>query len=339
MYSNLVPFENIVDAVKDGTGITNTRNLLPQIRRLIHRSQREIGYGGSLLLKRIKYQISDGTISVDENNNYKVRLPEDLVSIEEIGMCHEGLCPEHYRHQGNYLFLCHPIESFSLIYYAFICDGNGNPTVSENHFEAVVAGISFFLYQPKIWNGEGNMSLFKHLERYYEDRIGEARGMDVFPNTKKEWAQISERLRMSQRDMLIYSITEACYCCIPKSNNSEVLEEEDTSDDMVYYWQYNDLVSNISLAPTIDQAFLDAQNSDTIDVFTNGTIIPYNFVGRIGFAIKNIPEDYYQIYDVLGNDITNIVFDKYYDSTNKIQIFISKEFYSHGNIYYKLIHI
>jgi len=333
MYSNIVPFENIIDAIKDETGISNLRNLYPTVRRFVYRAEREIGYGHGLLLKKIDYKKSDGTIL-----DLKVRLPGDLLFLETIGTCNQGLCPDHYKIQGNFLFLCKDIDEFSLIYYTMLCDGEGNPTITENHFEAVVAGVKFFMYQAKMWNNEGNINFYKSLEIYYADRCGEARGDDVMPNTEKEWAQIAQHLRMSYRDILIYSQDEKCYSCLPLSTNNEVLTQEgDNTDEMVHYWQYNDLASDISLAPAIDQAFLDLQNSEEIQAFFDGYVIPWSNIGRIGIAITNVDEDYYQVLDVFQQDITTIVFDAYYDSVNRTQIYISKEYYSHGNIYYELI--
>ena len=161
MYSNIVPFENIIDAVKDETSVTNLRNLYPMVRRLVYRAEREIGYGHGLLLKKIDYKKSDGTIL-----DMKARLPADLLLLEEVGTCNQGLCPDDYRIQGNFLFLCRDIEEFSIIYYTLLCDGEGNPAITENHFEAVVAGVKFFMYQPKMWNNEGNMNFFKSLEMF-----------------------------------------------------------------------------------------------------------------------------------------------------------------------------
>jgi hypothetical protein len=338
MYSNLVPFQNIVEIVKDDIGITNLRNQYPKLRRYIHRVERDIGFGGTLILKRVQYSLDTGTIFIDENGFGKIRLPEDLVVLETVGMCYEGWCPKDYKYQGNYLFLCRYADSFNLMYYALICDGEGNPAISENHFEAVVAGIKYFMYQPKMWNNEGNHNFYRQLKQEYHDACGEAVGDDVFPSTKKEWEQIASLMRMSQRDILIYNSEEDCYCCFPESENKEILNPStDNSDDMVYYWQYSDLSKDILDAPNIDQAFLDLQNSENVESFINGFVVPYSLIGRIGFAITNVDEDYYQIIDVFETDITDVAFDKYYDAANRIQIYISKEIYSHGNIYYKLI--
>lgn len=338
MYSKLIPFENIVDSVSDATGIQNLRNHYPKIRRFIHRSTKDIGFGGSLILKRILYQTSDGTIVEDSNGKQRFRLPSDLVRIEEVGMCQDGICPEDYNIQGNYGFLCREVDSFHLIYYALLCDGSGNPAVSENHEEAVIAGILWRMYQPKVWNREGDRATYLDLGREYEDRCAEARGMDAFPTTAKEWAEIGQKLRMSYRDVLIYDSDEQCYCCLPLSYNNEVIDSLiDNTDDMVYYWQYTDLSKDITDAPNIDQTFLDAQGNQPVQVFIDGFIIPYTAVGRIGIAITNVDQDYYQIIDIFETDITSVAFDTYYDATNRIQIYISKEIYSHGNIYYKLI--
>lgn len=335
MYSNIIPFQNIIDSVKDETGISNLRNLYPMVRRLVYRAQRDIGFGYGLLMKRITYKTSDGTIF-----DNKVRLPEDLILLEEIGTCKEGLCPGDYTHQGNYLFLCREIDEFSLIYYTMLCDGEGNPAITENHFEAVLAGVKYFMYQPKMWNNKGNINFYKELKLLYYDNCGEARGNDAMPSTDKEWSQIAQHLRMSYRDILIYSEDEKCYACVPTTINNEVIDpgdDDNTTDDMVYFWQYNELVSDISVAPAIDQAFLDLQTKEGIQAFLDGYVIPYTAVGRIAFAISNVSEDYYQITDVFNQDITSVVFDTYYNATLRIQIYISKEIYSHGNIYYELI--
>ena len=338
MYSNLIPFSDIVDSIKDATGINNLRNRLPQVRRLVNRIQSEIGYGGSMLLKKVNYCTEDGTIGVDASGLHKIKLPQDLVKIESVGTCYFGVCPEKYNIQGNYIFFKGVVTEFTLVYYALICDGEGNPTVTENHFEAVISGLEYFMYKQKIWNKEGNANYLAYLDKYYQDRIGEARGNDVFPNTAKDWEKLGVKLRMSQRDLLIYDSYEACYNGLPTSTNNEIIDgDNDRSDDMVYNWQYDDLVSDISLAPTYDSVFLNLQDVDPIDVWINGTVINYTSVGRIAFAISNIPEDYYQIIDVFETDITSTIFDTYYDSVNSVQYYISKEYYSHGNIYFKLI--
>lgn len=338
MYSKIVPFETILDGVKDDTGITTLRSILPKIRRLVYRCEKDMGFGSTAILKKILYSVADGSIIVsDDGKTKKIRLPEDILALEEVGLCAEGVCPGTYIIQGNYLFFCNEImsiEEFHLVYYTLLCDGEGNPLSSENHHEAVIAGVSYWLYKPRRWQDKGSRQQFKDLEDYYHDRLREAIGNDIMPSTSKEWSKIAARLRHSYRDTLMYDPGEKCFCALPISENPT---GTDTNiDAIMYYWQYEDLSTNIDIAPFITQEFLDAQNYATIQSFINGQIVNYSKIGRIAFAIKNIPQDTYRIYDVLGTDITDVVFDTYYNTELTTQIYISKEYYSHGSIYFKL---
>ena len=133
MYSQLVPFQEVINAVKDGTGFRQITNLYPQIRRLINRIPADLGYGSSLIMKKVTYSTELGNILVDAYGNQRIRMPDDLIKIESYGTCELGLCPGSYNIQGNYLFLCSEVEEFKLVYYALLCDGSGNPAISENH--------------------------------------------------------------------------------------------------------------------------------------------------------------------------------------------------------------
>ena len=337
-----MPFETILEGIKDDTGITNLRNYLPKIRRLIYRAEKDLGFGGTAILKKIKYKTEDGSIVVTETASqtiYKVRLPEDIISIHEVGSCHEGLCPGSYNIQGRYLFLCEPKDEFSLVYYTLLCDGNGNPVVTENHAEAVVSGVSYWLYKPLYRNQKGSRNVFKDLEQYYFDRIGEAIGDDVMPNGPKEWSKLAGLFNMSSRDILLYSEKTQCFDCLPEGDSSSGGggTPGNPSNESVYYWQFDDLTTDISFAPNITQEFLDLQNFLPIQNFLSGYLVDYTTVGRIAFAISNTFEDAFAIYDALNVEITDIVFDKYFNTELNTQIYISKEYYTFSTIYFKLI--
>lgn len=335
MYSPLVPFQQVIDAIKDATGFTNVRNIYPKLRRFINRIHNDLGYGSALLLKRVPFSVEAGSILVDAFGNKKIRLPDDLVRLEAIGTCENGLCPNQYNIQGNYLFLCDKnIVEFKLVYYALLCDGFGNPTVSENNFEAVVAGIEFMLYKPKMWDKSGNASFYQKLEKDFNDRCGEAIGNEVFPDTADEWAKIAGVLNMSRRDVLIYSLEENCYCCITESEYDA--SENPNTNSVVYYWQFEDLQTNIDFAPTIDEDYLQTKSFDPLSVFEQGKIITYNNVGRIAFAITNVGENAMVITDYFSFDVTSQMFDTYYNSELQMQVYISKEYLSYGNIFFKI---
>ena len=217
MYSNFVAFESILDIVKDDTGITILKNDYPKIRRLMYRAEKDIGYGGSVMLKRVKYSIEAGSILYD-GKNYKARIPENVIRLEAIGMCAEGVCPGDYRIQGNWIFFCDggTRDSFNLLYYTLIHDGEGNPVTTENHSEAVAAGISYWLYKARVFNKKANANMLQYYENYYHDRIGEARGDDIWPETQEEWSKMARILQWSSRDVLIYSEKDRCFCEVPE---------------------------------------------------------------------------------------------------------------------------
>jgi hypothetical protein len=334
MYSKFISFEEIVEGIKDDTGITNLTNSYGKIRRLIFRCHQDIGYGASLILKRVTYSIENGNI-INTNGVLKIKLPEDITFIEAIGMCHEGMCPGSYNIQGNYLFICDKkVRKFSLIYYTLLCDGNGNPAVSLNNKEAVISGVAYFMYKQRRWNDKGSRAVLQELQTYYEDRIGEARGANVMPDSKEEYSRIASAFKRSYSQTLIYNNERACYCCIEESD--VVIAPSDNATSFIYEWQFDDLINNIDFAPLVNQEFLDLQNTIPLNTFLSGTLISYTKIGRICFAITNTTENKYAIRDIFNNNITNIVFDSYYNSQANMQIFISKEYYTFGSIYFML---
>lgn len=218
MHSNFVPFEEIVELVKDDTSISNLRNLYPKLRRFIYRAEKDIGFGGSTILKRVKYSVAGGSIAFD-GEQYKLRLPDDYMYIESVGMCHEGVCPGDYKLQGNWMFFCkgRKIEEFSFIYYTLLKDGEGNPVTTENHSEAVVAGIVYWLYKSRRFRDKGQFQQMRYYEEYYHERIAEARGDDATPNTEAEWAKLSQYMNMSSKEVLLFSEEMNCFCAIPET--------------------------------------------------------------------------------------------------------------------------
>ena len=332
MYSKIVPFQDIIQAVKDETGIENLRNLYPKISRLIYRIEKDIGFGYGMILKKVNFSKEEETII-----ERRIKLPDDLVIIEAIGTDDSTLDPSIYAHQGNFLFFHADISSIDLVYYTMLCDGEGFPAVTENHFDAVVAGVKYYMYQPKVWNGEGSAQLMKYLQEYYFARLGEAIGNDVMPSTDLEWSQIAQHVRMSYRDILLYS-KEQSYEGAPLTSLSsgDAASKPVPVNATVYDWQYTETTSSISDAVSIDQAFLDSKQKSSLVVFSSGKVISYTAVGRVALAIQNIDINKFRIQDLFGADITEIVFDNYYNVETRTQIYISKDVFAFGNIFYKI---
>jgi hypothetical protein len=140
-------------------------------------------------------------------------------------MCQDQkVCPDDYRLQGNWMFFCKgkQIRELNLLYYTLLHDGEGNPVITDNHSEAVSAGISYFLLKQGAFRGKVAGGMLREYKDEYYDRLGEARGDDAWPNTVEEWEKLGLILNRSYRDTLIYSKIKRCFC--------EVSEAELTSE-------------------------------------------------------------------------------------------------------------
>jgi len=336
MYSEIIPWEEVVANIKDDTGLENLTNEYSKIVRSIYRTVRDIGFGGTVLLKRVKYEI------IEDAASRRFKLPTDIIRIEEVGMCHLGFCPNTYKIQGNYLFVCDDtITEFYLFYYSLLVDENGRPLITSNHLEAVVAGAVRLLYKPKAFMSEGNANLLAYYEREYEDRVGEARGSDVMPTTEEEIKAISSVLNMSRKDFLIYDMYNRNYCCV--TDDAVILDDEGGDNGVttpitrrVYYWQETNFAFSSVEALALTQEEIDLKSSSNLNVFQAGTTISYTTVGKIIFAIQPSTENQFRIFDTFNQDITDIVFDKVYNPTLEIDFYISKNIYAIGSVYYKI---
>jgi len=105
---------------------------------------------------------------------------------------------------------------------------------------------------------------------------------------------------------------------------------------VIYYWQYPTPAFQSSETSNVDQTFLDTKLFNTIANFEQGILIPYTSIGRIGFAIKPATVEQYRIYDILDQDITDVVFDKEYNNSLNTTIYVSKEYYSYSNMLFTI---
>lgn len=127
----------------------------------------------------------------------------------------------------------------------------------------------------------------------------------------------------------------ACVCdlCVDINKLDEILIE----GNLIYYWQFSDLTTNISIAPSINQVYLDSVDVVSLEQALTGNTYGFNNLGRIAFAIPAGSENAYSIFDNFGVNVTAITFDTYYNTNLNIQIYISKEYYSPSNFYFKLV--
>lgn len=179
MLSGIVYFEEIVENVKDATGIENARPLYDRIKRFVFNAEQMIGAGGLVVLKKKNYVIGDGFY-----DGKLLVLPADFVSEWSYGDLSDG------KVEGNVLRLFQdgPTE-LTLKYLGFLLDQNGNPFTTRNRLEAIVAYATWRLYSSKLFLKEGAANIYQMYKTDYEDAMMEARGNDAFP-TEEEWESI-----------------------------------------------------------------------------------------------------------------------------------------------------
>jgi hypothetical protein len=241
---------------------------------------------------------------------------------------------------GNYIYFVKGKEPKRpiLVYEALTFDGFGWPIMLRNHKSAITAYVVWKLYTPKAFQS-GNRSeraLIRDFEQDWLDERDAAIGNDVMPGNSQEWRSLmniwnASTIELVQMENCIlkesdYAIQAKAECVLRKS---QLMVN-------VYYWQYDSTVLDIAQAPSISQVFLDTTTKETLKTFLDGKTLSFNSIGRICFAIQGAKEDEYEIYDVLNQRVDNLVFNKYYNSVLKLQIYVSIEFYSYSNIFFKL---
>lgn len=328
MKSGIVPFHEIIEHIKDATGIKNLRPSYDMVRRFIFKVEEDIGAGGMMIRKKKTY-------TLDTNYSGKfIVLPEDFVREYFLGSL------TNLDIVGNILTLTcemQDLESIDLDYVGFILDNEGNPFTNRNSLEAIIQYFLYRTYSAKLYLNQKGVShrLYKDYQAEYEDEVLNARGKIVYPS-EEEYRTIGQTLKMSTIELIAQEncetgIFEELIVC--DETVSVGTPEPETT--LVYYWQYDSLTADITDIQALTQDTLEAKDSDTIAIFTEGKSIEYSAVGRIAFAIQVSTEDQYKIYDLLDNDIT-AQFNTNYDSTLEIMGYISIDNVAHGTVLFKI---
>lgn len=335
MISAALNHTELLESIKIETGYTNIRNLEEKIKILATDAEKKISYNTALVTKKIDYE-NDGV----NFNGKDIWLPTDCWEFTNIYDGDSEMNTKDYWITGNYIYFRkgkEPVKPL-VIYEALTFDGFGWPLMSRNHKDAITAYVVWKLFTPRAFQS-GNRSdraLVKDFEQDWNDARDAAIGNDVTPGNDQEWASLmsiwnGSMLQLRRMDNCIikeseYALQAKAECVLRKSQKMI----------NVYTWQYPDTLSNINAAPSISQVFLDTTTKDNLKTFLDGKTVAYNNIGRIGFAIQGVTEDEYEIYDILNRRVDNVVFNKYYNASLKLQVYISIEFYSHSNIFFRL---
>lgn len=335
MISGLVSFDEIVGAIKDETGIENMRPLYDRLRRFVFRAEREIGYGGSISLKKCVF-----TKGVNFNGTY-IKFPDDLIEFEGVGSECGAFSIIDYsdQHPGGIRFR-QSQNKVIMLYWALTCDGYGNPITTRNHEQAVIDYCVWKLYAAKRFLDKGNANTNFEYKQTWISSCLEARGDDAFP-TLEQWNQLSSLNNSERSRLMIYPVASYNYqddtitaCCGQGEEPTPPIEIPN-----MYYWQLEGLTADVLDVQTdISVEYLNEKPQSPISAFLTGFTVPYTSVGRICFAIMETENESWAIYDALNNDVTGL-FDMFYDNSIKAMVFVSKTYYTISNIYFKFVDI
>lgn len=333
MISGIVPFEEIVQSIKDETGIENIRPFYEKIRRLMFRAEREIGYGGSVELMKKVYVIQ-GVNNSDPSFGKYFKFPEDLIELEGIGQRCRQIASCHYSATTEGIrFRKKQTKNVVLLYWGIKTDDNGYPMVTRNHEEAVIAFIVWKIYSQRIFLGIGNMNANQDYKQSFNMHLLEARGDDAFP-TLEQWNALGQLSYTDRRLLLDEPVHSYSYC--DDSIGGEFPDTGETANPTsVYYWQLTNVSDRIEeVIPLLSLAYLATKPVKQYSQFEKGADVVYTSVGRPCFAIVDTNDVYYSIIDALGYDISHM-FDRYYDASIRTILYVADEIRTHSTIGYK----
>lgn len=318
-------FDQIIEDVKTDTGLSNMRNLYPQVRQLVCRAAYEINpYGAFLIKKRMLFHKGNGNF-----NGKNIKLPADFVSLDKNQLCRDGLCGNVVLQTESHIVLCDNIQRDQVFfsYWAMNSDGNGNPMIAMNHKEAVVNFIIFKMYSAQVFNNNGSRGLRLDYKQEWEDSCAAARGFDYFPSDKgmKNMRDVSimNSSQLSAKYCADYNTYDYCR----EMTDQNILNEKIHS----FQLQNNQEFEMEDLDRIIDELSIPYSKSE----FVQGVSISFPYVGKFGFVIEESEVDGFSLIDIIGNDVISTM-TKEYDYENKRIIFVSEDYISPSTIFFKI---
>ena len=333
MRSGLYSFYQIIENVKTETGIQNLRNRYSEIRQLVARAEYEINpYAGFLQKKRMVHFVGNGVF-----NGKAIKKPADFVMIDKVGCCEEGLCGNSFFENVSHVIICdkQPRTKITWSYWALTNDGEGNPFISYNHAEAVVAFVIWKMYSPKVYGGGGSLSVKNDFERQFNERCLEARGEDFFPN-EAQLCRMYQTNKMSGFDFSQLGCADYCLSTECITTITETMPQPPVDDKKVYFWQDNSLAAEIQNAEDVTDEFLSTKEFISLTQAAAGYTFSFPYVGRYGFCIEDVDADSFSLVDLLQQSLENSV-NVYYNAINRKLIFISKNYVAASSIYFKFL--
>lgn len=356
MKYSIASFQEVVEGVKQETGIKDLSNMYQDIIQMMSRAERDINpYSGFFVRKKVR--LHKGTKFFDGRN---IKKPFDFVELDSVGTCNEGICPGSYRENISHIILCDGKKRQSVVisYYTLNCDGFGYPVTTHNHLEAVIAFIVWKLYSQLTFMGQGNFNVKRHYQQNYEDFCMASRGHDAMPNDHE--LEIMSRLNHMPKHRLMNFVNGVdVICCDGVEIEDYGKPEEDKNPEepmknkKVYFGQIKgpklvemstSLAQKIIDIKTQDDSSRDALDRSDYDInqislheAMVGYTYPFQMLGRYFFFIDDVDDNSVEVYDLLYQSMGDSL-DKIYDVERRRLILYSENYITPSNIYFKMIY-
>ena len=133
----------------------------------------------------------------------------------------------------------------------------------------------------------------------------------------------------------VYEFKHIKKCITALGINIDNVINVDTTNINIHYWQLNNPVDAINeVLPLLSDSYLNGQPTQSYSVFKDGFTVPAINIGRLVFVVRETSLQNFILLDSLGNDVTD-EFDTAYNNTLSAAVFVSKDYYSNGNYYFK----
>lgn len=117
-------------------------------------------------------------------------------------------------------------------------------------------------------------------------------------------------------------------------NIDDIIPDYNVLPTNVYYWQLGISQTITDLQNIFNSIYLNLQPFESLNTFIQGYDVSMYSIGKLVFAITNIDNQEFIIYDALGNDVTEN-FETFYDISLRTIVFVSKPTYTISSLFFK----
>lgn len=329
MESGYVHAETVINEAAERLGISNPEAYRLRFKKLLIDAEKKIGTIGTVGFKYYLYEVGSSQFPLGD----RLLVPHDLIdnlTILDSSGCEIDSCS--YNIQGNYIRFS-PIRTTPIIikYRGVLLDINGDALIPNNHFEASTCYLMYMYISTRYHTGKSPRYMYKDAQIEWRDRLGEARGNDLFPDEKG----IIEAGQALYNARICKAGQKCCDACTSK-NIGDLIDEYFTSNedqDMLYgSIPLNVLVEEpFDLTDSLIGTLFSATKEEVEgDDFYNNVTDP----SRTIFVVPKAFGEITKMYDSLQNNFFENYFNLIIDNERDYFIYVSKEFVNPYN--YKL---